>query len=57
MQKMFPIITLNTLDIMCESAMGTVLNAQLNSNSEYVQAVKTYDMILILNNQPKLNVK
>ena len=42
LQKMFPIITLNTLDIMCESAMGTALNAQMNSNSEYVEAVKMY---------------
>ena len=41
MLKMFPIITLNTLDIMCESAMGTALNAQMNLNSQYVEAVKT----------------
>uniref|UniRef100_A0A182JL16 Uncharacterized protein n=1 Tax=Anopheles atroparvus TaxID=41427 RepID=A0A182JL16_ANOAO len=36
----FPLVTLCALDVICESAMGTKVNAQLNAESEYVKAVK-----------------
>ncbi|XP_037040832.1 cytochrome P450 4d1-like isoform X2 [Bradysia coprophila] len=38
--EMFPLVTLCALDVICESAMGTQINAQQNSNSDYVLAVK-----------------
>lgn len=40
--EMFPLVTLCALDVICESAMGTQINAQQNSNSDYVLAVKKY---------------
>uniref|UniRef100_A0A1B0EV31 Cytochrome n=1 Tax=Lutzomyia longipalpis TaxID=7200 RepID=A0A1B0EV31_LUTLO len=44
----YPLVTLYTLDVICESAMGTTANAQLNSNSEYVNAVKDITNVLHL---------
>lgn len=35
------LIRLSSLDIICESAMGVNMNAQRNSDSEYVNAVDT----------------
>ncbi|XP_045615139.2 cytochrome P450 4C1 isoform X1 [Procambarus clarkii] len=35
----FPFITLCTLDVICETAMGCNINAQDNSESDYVKAV------------------
>lgn len=37
---MFPYVLLYALDVICESAMGTSVNALRNSDSEYVLAVK-----------------
>nr|AKD43083.1 Cyp4d1-RB [Drosophila melanogaster] len=39
-------IHLCALDAICETAMGVSINAQSNSDSEYVQAVKTISMVL-----------
>jgi len=38
----YPLINLYSLDVICETAMGTKLKAQDNCNSKYVDAVKTY---------------
>lgn len=46
--EMFPLVTLCALDVICESAMGTQINAQRNSNSEYVLAVKKWLKIPLL---------
>ncbi|KAJ3616130.1 hypothetical protein MTP99_004897 [Tenebrio molitor] len=43
----YPFITLCTLDVICESAMGTKVNAQENSDSEYVRSVKAMCTIVI----------
>ncbi|KAI5703803.1 hypothetical protein M8J75_016388 [Diaphorina citri] len=37
--NVFPYVTLCTLDIVCETAMGRKINAQGDSNSDYVKAV------------------
>jgi cytochrome P450 family 4 len=42
----YPLVTLCTLDIICESTMGVPVNAQIDENSEYVRSVK--DMCRIL---------
>ncbi|XP_077286806.1 cytochrome P450 4c3 isoform X2 [Arctopsyche grandis] len=51
--NIFPYVTLCTLDIICETAMGRKVNAQSNSDSEYVKAI--YEMgNIILNRQSKI---
>nr|AVM18979.1 odorant degrading protein 9 [Holotrichia parallela] len=42
-----PYITLCALDIMCEAAMGTSVNAQMNAESKYVTSVKEIGRIFI----------
>ncbi|GAB6023598.1 Cytochrome P450 4GL4 [Chamberlinius hualienensis] len=42
----YPFITRCTLDIICETAMGKKVNAQKNSDSEYVNAVYKIGMIV-----------
>lgn len=37
--NIFPYVTLCTLDIVCETAMGQNINAQGDSDSDYVKAV------------------
>ncbi|KAF5277780.1 hypothetical protein FQR65_LT03760 [Abscondita terminalis] len=37
--NIFPYTALCTLDVICEAAMGTQVNAQINSNNEYVRSV------------------
>jgi cytochrome P450 family 4 len=50
--NIFTYVTFCTLDIVCETAMGRQINAQLNSESEYVKAV--YEMgAIILKRQVK----
>ncbi|XP_030079681.1 cytochrome P450 4d1-like [Drosophila hydei] len=39
-------ISLLTMDIICETAMGVSINAQTNVDSDYVCAVKTISMVL-----------
>nr|XP_053638680.1 cytochrome P450 4C1-like [Cherax quadricarinatus] len=43
----FPYITLCTLDIICETAMGQSINAQDNNDSEYVRAVNRMTTLLL----------
>ncbi|KAF2895541.1 hypothetical protein ILUMI_10635 [Ignelater luminosus] len=43
----YPYITLCALDIICEAAMGTSVNAQNNSESEYVKNVKEMCRIVV----------
>lgn len=42
----YPFVTLLTLDIICETAMGIKQNAQLQNSSEYVKAVETMCRII-----------
>lgn len=42
----FPFITLCTLDIICEAAMGRTVNAQDKEDSEYVRAVKRINYLV-----------
>ncbi|XP_052565926.1 cytochrome P450 4d1 [Culex pipiens pallens] len=44
----YPRVTLMALDVICESAMGTKVNAQLNADSDYVRAVKAMTNIVIV---------
>ncbi|KAF2894417.1 hypothetical protein ILUMI_11757 [Ignelater luminosus] len=43
----YPYVNLCTLDIICETAMGTQIHAQEHSNSEYVTSVKAMCKIII----------
>lgn len=43
----YPYITLCALDIICETAMGTLVDAQRNQESEYVRSVKQMCRIVI----------
>ncbi|XP_052871955.1 cytochrome P450 4c3 [Anopheles cruzii] len=49
----FPYITLCALDVVCETAMGRQVNAQCNSDSEYVKAVYQIGSI-VQNRQQKI---
>ncbi|KAG5879643.1 hypothetical protein JTB14_034443 [Gonioctena quinquepunctata] len=42
-----PLVSLCTLDIICEAAMGSTLNAQEKGSSQYVRSVKTMCSIII----------
>ncbi|KAG5670295.1 hypothetical protein PVAND_000571 [Polypedilum vanderplanki] len=44
----FPLVSLYALDVICESAMGYQLNAQIDDTSEYVKAVKEMASIAFL---------
>jgi len=51
--NIFPYVTLCALDVICETAMGRKVYAQLNSDSEYVRSV--YDMgHIVLQRQSKI---
>ncbi|CAO1443801.1 unnamed protein product [Diamesa hyperborea] len=50
--NIFPYVTLCTLDIVCETAMGRDINAQGDSESDYVKAVYQIGEI-VLNRQAK----
>lgn len=43
----YPLVTLCTLDIICDAAMGTKLNALNNESSEYVNSVRTMCSIFV----------
>lgn len=43
----FPLVALSALDVICETSMGVEINAQTNSDSEYVNAVKDLTKILV----------
>ncbi|XP_063704419.1 cytochrome P450 4c3 [Culicoides brevitarsis] len=51
--NLFPYVTLCTLDIICETAMGIRVNAQECSDSDYVKAVYQIGSI-VLNRQSKI---
>ncbi|XP_069698222.1 cytochrome P450 4c3 [Periplaneta americana] len=51
--NIFPYITHCTLDIVCETAMGRQVNAQQNSDSEYVKAIYEIGSI-VQNRQAKI---
>ncbi|KAI4465971.1 cytochrome p450 family 4 [Holotrichia oblita] len=44
--NVYPDITLCTLDVICETAMGTSVNAQKHSDSEYVKSVQIMNEII-----------
>ncbi|CAH0550618.1 unnamed protein product [Brassicogethes aeneus] len=46
--NIFPYVTLCTLDIICETAMGTSINAQDSKNLEYVASVKEMCRLIVV---------
>ncbi|XP_017784596.1 PREDICTED: cytochrome P450 4c3-like [Nicrophorus vespilloides] len=44
--NIYPFVTSYTLDVICETAMGTNVNAQLNAESAYVKSVRTMGEIV-----------
>lgn len=44
----FPFIKRCALDIICETAMGTKINAQINHDHKYVQAVEGFNKVAVL---------
>ncbi|XP_063914304.1 probable cytochrome P450 4d14 [Zophobas morio] len=42
-----PLVSLCTLDVICETAMGTKINVQSGQNSQYVQSVKVMCRIIM----------
>nr|QZM07478.1 cytochrome P450 monooxygenase CYP4SS3 [Lasioderma serricorne] len=49
--NIYPYVTLCTLDIICETAMGVSVNAQSNSDSDYVKSVKEMCRLLVVRDQ------
>ncbi|CAG9854205.1 unnamed protein product [Phyllotreta striolata] len=49
------LITLYALDVICESSMGTKLNAQMNGENQYVKAVKLICQIIVERSFSPLN--
>lgn len=46
--NIFPFVNLCALDTICETAMGTQVNAQLSADSEFVQATKEMNRIVMV---------
>uniref|UniRef100_A0AAG5CW73 Cytochrome P450 n=1 Tax=Anopheles atroparvus TaxID=41427 RepID=A0AAG5CW73_ANOAO len=44
--NIYPYVTLAALDIICETAMGTSINAQTDTESEYVKAITELSLVL-----------
>ncbi|KFB40897.1 AGAP002419-PA-like protein [Anopheles sinensis] len=44
--NIYPYVTLAALDIICETAMGTSINAQTDTESEYVKAITDLSLVL-----------
>ena len=42
----FPLVTLCALDVICETAMGTTKNTQIDSDCDYIKAVKELSQII-----------
>lgn len=43
-----PLITLCTLDVICETAMGIKVGCQANAESDYVQSLHTISSIFLI---------
>ncbi|CAH1108891.1 unnamed protein product [Psylliodes chrysocephalus] len=53
----YPLVSLYTLDVICEAAMGTSVNAQTDGNSKYVQSVKKMCAIITDRNFSPLDTR